>query len=61
MQLIFPMLQLTKAKEKAEKKNIKNIFFYVMNAEKLDFEDNYFHVIFGSAIRPPFRSKYCIF
>ena len=41
---------IAKAKKIAAKDGINNIFFYVMDAEKLDFEDNYFDVIFGSAI-----------
>ena len=41
---------IEKAKKIASNDNTNNIFFYVMNAENLNFQDNYFDVIFGSAI-----------
>jgi len=39
-----------KAIEETAKRSINNITFYVMNAEKLDFPDDFFDVVYGSAI-----------
>ncbi|HWR26730.1 MAG TPA: class I SAM-dependent methyltransferase [candidate division Zixibacteria bacterium] len=42
---------ITIAKKTAERRGLSsNISFYLMNAEKLDFDDNYFDIICGSAI-----------
>lgn len=39
-----------KANEQASKENLKNVTFRVMNAEELDFPDNYFDKVCGIAI-----------
>ena len=41
---------IAKAKEIAKRNSVNNVSFYVMNAEELNFSDNYFDAICGIAI-----------
>ena len=43
-------VSIQNAKEKAEKKGLKNASFLVMDAEKLEFEDNFFDLIVCSGV-----------
>jgi len=43
-------IAIEKAKNEAEEKGLKNIFLEVMNAESLDFENNYFDIVCGTSI-----------
>lgn len=43
-------IAIEKAKNEAEAKGLNNIFFEVMNAESLDFGNNYFDVVCGTSI-----------